>query len=178
VDKSAVQEKKIRVAWLPPFEHVGADAPAATTPLRHSLANGVEATPDLPPPAYSSPEVENPVAGAAPSETEPVKEIRREPEPESEPVTAPGATIPVKSAPEATYEELIEQLIKAQATILSLKKEAASSLRQRKAGASSVEEKAPIQRPAQADRQGTEGVPVQVAALFCVISFLLAYFFF
>jgi type VI protein secretion system component VasF len=68
---------------------------------------------------------------------------------------------------------------------VSLKNEAASGLRQRKAAATSESEDkstavgaaqlAQAERPTQ---QGTEGVPVQIVALLCLASFLLAYFLF
>lgn len=40
VDKSAIQERKIRVNWLPALQENGQPNPAVT-PVRHSLANGV-----------------------------------------------------------------------------------------------------------------------------------------
>jgi hypothetical protein len=65
---------------------------------------------------------------------------------------------------------------------VSLKNDAASGLRQRKAGggaepAGTAKQQQPAQEQAQAAR-GTEGVPVQIVALLCLVSFLLAYFFF
>ena len=85
----------------------------------------------------------------------------------------------VKSSAEATYEELKQQLAKAEALITSLKNEASSGLRQRKSGAPGPDGKAaPSADLAQAIRQGTEGVPLQIVAALCLLSFLLAYFFF
>lgn len=58
---------------------------------------------------------------------------------------------------------------------------ATSGLRQRKQTATeSGEPKStrPAPELAQAVRQGTEGVPVQIVAILCLASFLLAYFFF
>jgi cobalamin biosynthesis Mg chelatase CobN len=93
----------------------------------------------------------------------------------------------VKSAAADTYEELKDQLAKAEATITSLRNEVASGLRQRKTGGgggTSGEDTGKGQL-AQADRQtqqqqarATEGVPVQIVAVLCLVSFLLAYFFF
>jgi type VI protein secretion system component VasF len=91
----------------------------------------------------------------------------------------------VKSAAADTYEELKDQLAKAEATITSLRNEVASGLRQRKTGGggTSAEDTSKGQL-AQADRQtqqqarATEGVPVQIVAVLCLVSFLLAYFFF
>ena len=99
--------------------------------------------------------------------------------PQTQPELA-KATAAFKATAEATYEELKAQLAKAEATINALKNEATSGPRQRKAAAASSE-KAPAsggQDLAQAVRQGTEGVPVQIVAGLCLFSFLLAYFFF
>jgi hypothetical protein len=87
----------------------------------------------------------------------------------------------VKATAEATYEELKEQLAKAEAKIRILTSEASAGLRQRKGGAAEGSEKAVTANAgelAQAVRQGTEGVPIQIVALLCLVSFLLAYFFF
>lgn len=74
-------------------------------------------------------------------------------------------------------DELKARLAQAQAVIASMKEEGGLRLRKgANAVAEKVEEKAP--RVAQAVRQGTEGVPIQVAALLCLMSFLLAYFLF
>lgn len=48
VDKSAIQEKKIRVNWLPAMEN--GHAGPAVTPVRHSLANGVRSLFQMPKP--------------------------------------------------------------------------------------------------------------------------------
>lgn len=101
------------------------------------------------------------------------------PEPESFTAAPAAAAAAIKATAEATYEELKNQLAKAEATITNLKNDATSGLRQRK-GLSASDEKAaaPGQNLAQATRQGTEGVPVQIVAGLCLFSFLLAYFFF
>lgn len=121
------------------------------------------------------------------SETE-TQEIKAEPETVVQPAvsTAQTATTSaaatVKSVAAETYEELKDKLAKAEQTIASLKDEAASGLRQRKAAVSATLNEKGVtgqaQEIAQAARQGTEGVPVQVAAILCLVSFLLAYFFF
>lgn len=51
-------------------------------------------------------------------------------------------------------------------------------LRQRK-GITAADEKPSVAEVASAVRpQGTEGVPIQLVAILCLVSFLLAYFFF
>ena len=86
-----------------------------------------------------------------------------------------GVAAAASSAANATYEELKVQLEKAQATIAQLKQDQ-GGLRQRKGGSS--EEKTATAQVAQQVRQGTEGVPVQMTAILCLVSFLLAYLFF
>ncbi|KAH8893516.1 VAMP-associated protein [Thozetella sp. PMI_491] len=173
VEKSAVQEKKIRVTWLAPSDGV---ADAAATPARPvSLANGIDDTPNVPPPAYASPGEDNTQATAVASDNDvELKDLKGEPEP------SPTATTTIKKTVAATYEELKNQLAKAEATIATLKDEAASGLRQRKVNSAEVSEKvaAKSQELAQAVRQGTEGVPIHIVAGLCLFSFLLAYFFF
>ncbi|KAH6641767.1 PapD-like protein [Chaetomium tenue] len=180
VEKSAVQEKKIRVAWLPP--HEGASQPVAT-PIRQTATNGFDATPDTaPPPAYSSPQddttvLEDTTAISYPEQDEPPHE------PESTQATQATAVAgSVRSAATETYEELKERLAKAEATAASLKNELASGLRQRKPGNKSDDSSsAGAPKLAQAERQssrGTEGVPVGIVAFLCLVSFLLGYLFF
>ncbi|KAK3325789.1 PapD-like protein [Apodospora peruviana] len=186
VDRSAIQEKKIRVTWLAPSED-GHPEPVAT-PIRHSLANGVESTPDAAPPAYSSPNENSQEPSTFPvSEAETQNNIKSEPEPAKSTLAsaqaATAATVAsVKSTAAETYEDLKEKLAQAEATIASLKDDAVSGLRQRKAAAAAGADEKGVPDSAQgivqAVRQGTEGVPVHWAAALCLISFLLAYFFF
>ncbi|KAJ4302399.1 phosphatidylinositol-binding protein scs2 [Collariella sp. IMI 366227] len=195
VEKSAIQEKKIRVSWLPPSEE-GPSQPIAT-PVRRSVANGFDATPDTAPPAYSSPQEDTSALDDTPA---PTQQRDLKPEPETAPSTqlpaalagaipAPvaAAAATVKSAAADTYDELKDQLAKAEATIASLKNEVASGLRQRKAAVTSTEggeearaggQLAQAERQGQQQQGGAEGVPVQITALLCLFSFLLAYFFF
>ncbi|KAK4104531.1 VAMP-associated protein [Parathielavia hyrcaniae] len=211
VEKSAIQEKKIRVSWLAPSHELQSLA----TPVRRAGANGYNATPDTAPPTYSSPTGDDTTIAdetALPSQPEP-KEVRYhwEQQPSPEPTqeaqqqqqqsvfsaagataAAAGAAATVKSAAADTYEELKEQLAKAEATIASLKKnEAASGLRQRKPAAPPSESegksgaagattatKAQLTQAERPAARGTEGVPVQIVALLCLASFLLAYFLF
>ncbi|KAL2021795.1 hypothetical protein VTK56DRAFT_6569 [Thermocarpiscus australiensis] len=183
VEKSAIQEKKIRVAWLPPSEDSVQEH--ATTPMRRPVTNGaqVDATPETAPPAYTSPGEDTTIIDdtALMSQPEPNEPPRQAPEAPRQPTaafSAPAVAASVKSAAAETYEELKDQLTKAEATIASLRNEVASGLRQRKPAAASGPEEKGGQELAQAARQGTEGVPVQVVAILCLLSFLLAYFFF
>jgi len=177
VDMPTIQDKKIRVTWLAPSSEGHLDV--AATPVRQNLSNGVEATPDAPPPAYSSPQEETAVT--SPSATQHI-EARREPS--HEPETAPSTVVPsvaaVKATVADTYEGLKDTLAQKDALINSLKDQLSAGLKQRKPTAATSDEKssAPGQALAQVQPRGTEGVPIQIVAILCLLSFLLAYFFF
>lgn len=165
------------------------------TPLPHQF----EATPDTTATtSYASPTQDastilddTPQKNNQPEPREPAPK----PEPELTPATAPSTqsitpasvsavAATVKSTAADTYDELKQQLANAEATIASLKNEMAGGLRQRKGTAAGSAEPQAATAPAagqelaQAVRQGTEGVPVQIVAVLCLASFLLAYFFF
>lgn len=174
--------------WLPALQENG-HGNSAVTPVRHSLANGVESTPDAPPPAYSSPSESNTLSSskAGPKFDSDSKrgnggdspEIKLEPE---EPASLVQSTInTVTSAAGATYEGLKDQAANVEAKVSSLTSDATSGLRQRKTGAASAVETGtlpPVRELAQTSRQGTEGVPVQIVAALCLLSFFLGYWFF
>ncbi|KAK4147944.1 PapD-like protein [Dichotomopilus funicola] len=190
VERSAIQEKKIRVTWLAPANDGAAHSVA--TPVRSTAVNGFESTPDTAPPSYASPHDDDTTAleDTTAMSTKlididtPESTPQRQQQPPAPAFAAPAAVAAtVKSAASATYEELKEQLAKAEATIASLKTEVASGLRQRKAvGTSSEGESSSKAAPQLAQQQpqgrATEGVPVQIVAVLCLVSFLLAYFFF
>ncbi|KAI0405990.1 putative integral ER membrane protein Scs2 [Xylaria palmicola] len=172
IDKGSVQEKKIRVVFLDPKTSPTADN-TVTTPHKNTPLSGGDATPEAAPPAYSSP------SNFAAGQSEPKSSIEEQSRPEEKPsYDAPvAATISKNSEP--SREELKAQLAQAEDLIAQLKKDE-GGLRQRKT-ASAGEEK-PSAKPAElaqaAARTGTEGVPVQITAALCLLSFLLAYMFF
>ncbi|KAH8911677.1 VAMP-associated protein [Coniochaeta sp. PMI_546] len=87
----------------------------------------------------------------------------------------------VKSTAGATYEGLKDQVAHVEAKVSSLTSDATSGLRQRKTGTADPAETGsvpPVKDLAQAVRQGTEGVPIQIVAVLCLLSFLLGYIFF
>ncbi len=198
VAKTDILEKKIRVSWLPSEDDKPGSATA--TPVRH-LTNGVggpqtyvihvghantstqrqvDATPEAAPPAYSSPREDDTGNITVVGPAEPSPEIKQEAKSDVEysPSVVSHATI--SSVKDTTVETLKAQLAQAQATIASLKEAATEGLRQRKAGGDESSSKAsnPAPQLQQAIRQGIEGVPVQTTAILCLLSFLLAYFFF
>lgn len=173
IDKSQVQEKKIRVVFLAPggASHSSGAEPMLATPHRASLVNGHEDTPEAPP-AYQSP---TDYARASP-----VSKSESKHEDEAASASAAGGVAAVVSAKASeTYEELKSQLSQAQQTIAQLQKDGASGLRQRKATSSdSAASSSQSAQLGQQVRQATEGVPVKITAILCLVSFLLAYLFF
>ena len=87
----------------------------------------------------------------------------------------PDVTSPI-SPPDAPKEELKRDLASSEANVAALREQ--GGLRQRK-GITATEDMPSATEAAAAIRpQGTEGVPVQIVAILCLVSFLLAYFFF
>ena len=191
MDKSEVQERKIRVVFLPPRGSTPAPAAQAETPRKQSnagvvstfvfplrvspsnivvtLRNQLESTPDVSAPAYSSPS--DFIAAAESKAGEERDESGLQP-------AAGIAASSVAKNTEPTYDELKQQLAQAEKLIAQLKQDQ-GGLRQRKPGAADDGKSGP--KPAdlaQQVRAGTEGVPVQITAILCLLSFLLAYLFF
>lgn len=174
--KSAVQERKIRVTWLAP-EELLADDQADT--------NGTNAQEDELP-AYSSPkgDFETPAAGLAksPNASSPIPapdfndSAKREySTPHVNDNKAAIATSPTASGgkPNSEYEA---RLSDANAQIQRLKdKLADQGLRQRKIGGETEKSPAAL---AQQTQSVEAGVPVKMVAGLCLLSFLIAYFFF
>ncbi|KAI0005633.1 VAMP-associated protein [Xylariaceae sp. FL0662B] len=170
IDKSSVQEKKIRVVFLPA---TGASGPSQLeTPSRAPAAAGQDATPDVAPPAYSSPG--DYVVGQAELKSSPDE---REPKREETPSLAGPATISASKPSEPSREELKQQLLQAEKTIAQLKQDQ-GGLRQRKTGGAEDKSSSKPAELVQTVRSGTEGVPVKLTAILCLLSFLLAYLFF
>ena len=118
----------------------------------------------------------SPSAGAPPPYEDDASAVDAD---EKAPIDTPAAlasrAIPaVKEAGSETLEAVKAKLAAAQAEIAKFSD---SGLRQRnvKSGQS---EKVPAGELAQASKQSADGVSVQVVAILCLLSFLLAYFFF
>ncbi|KAE8146696.1 PapD-like protein [Aspergillus avenaceus] len=176
--KSSIQERKIRVNWLP------AEEPAAA---EQEDTNGVHA-PEEEPPAYTSPAAnfQTPAVGAASkgaSDTSPIpppdfSDKREISTPQTNESKANSAKSPIAAALPSS-EDLNAQLAEAKVQIQRLKdKLSDQGLRQRKIGG---ETEKSLVAPAlqQQHAQSVEpGVPVQMVAGLCLLSFLIAYFFF
>uniref|UniRef100_A0A4E9EAA2 MSP domain-containing protein n=1 Tax=Gibberella zeae TaxID=5518 RepID=A0A4E9EAA2_GIBZA len=180
-DKASLVERKIRVNWLPAGS---AEAPhrPISTPNKQGIANGANDTPDVSR-TYSSPGArdDSPSSSAPPPYHSP-QEQYEEHRPKSmqsdfEVKSAMSqAATSIKETAELTYEELKAKLAQAEQQLVALKD---SGLRQRNVKSdSNDDEKRPVAQTAQAIQQTVEGVPVQMAAILCLVSFLLAYFFF
>ncbi|KAI0470699.1 PapD-like protein [Xylariaceae sp. FL0804] len=176
VDKSAIQEKKIRVVFLSPRGTAGAAQLA--TPSKPTTTNGVDATPDTAPPAYSSPSDFR--ASTVESKYDEPAEAYSPTAAASGASTNAAAAATTTSTREASNNATLEQqLAEAERTIAELKRQDQGGLRQRKA--SGGPEKPSSSKPAELAQQlrsGTEGVPVKITAVLCLLSFLLAYLFF
>ncbi|KAJ5355422.1 Vesicle-associated membrane protein-associated protein A [Penicillium cataractarum] len=175
--KSAVIERKIRVTWLP------ADSAAS----QQSQAN--DSVLEDEPPAYTSPggNYETPAVGLA--KKSPVEQPSPIPAPDfSEKSIQPESPQPTESSSSfanakaavtsafPSSDELKSQLADANAQIQRLKDRLADQgLRQRKTGGEAPAAPATMQ---QSHGQTESGVSVQAVAGLCLISFLIAYFFF
>lgn len=165
-ERSSVQEKKIRVVYLSP------EGTAAATPLKNGT-NGTHAqiqTPDAPP-AYSSNRSPSPETFTPQTQSRPSMASSKKSEEETKQAPTESA---VSAAIPASYDELKVKLAEAQATIASYAQE--GGLRMRKAAAGETSNKTVNDVAHQI--QAAQGVPLQIVAALCLVSFLLAYLFF
>ncbi|ROT41523.1 MSP domain-containing protein [Sodiomyces alkalinus F11] len=173
VHVASILEKKIRVNWIPADQ----SSLAATTPSRTSAGdNSTSGTPDVTR-TFSSPNEESrarlspPPPYDADSAASKEEDVRSE---HDQSVVSAAASAVTHNA-QLTYEEIKEKLAQAEAKIRQLQQD--SGLRQRVKNASEKVQ-ASSAKQAAAVQQTVEGVPVQLVALLCLISFLLAYFVF
>ncbi|KFG81354.1 putative integral ER membrane protein Scs2 [Metarhizium anisopliae] len=177
-DKATLAERKIRVNWLAANSEdaQGLAAPAVSTPSKPSVVNGATETPDAPR-TFSSPggnANSTPLSAPPPYASDDAAE-EADDKPERPKSAVSHAATSVAEAAQVSYDELKSKLAQAEAQLLNLKD---SGLRQRSVKSASSEEKRPAANTAQVVKQQPDGVPVQIVALLCLLSFLLAYFFF
>lgn len=140
------------------------ETPDAPRTFSSPSAGHANSTPSSAPPPYASDDgVEEDYANANTNAAANVKSAVSQ------------AAAAVTETAQLTYEELKTKLGQAEAQLLNLKD---GGLRQRNVKAASSDEKKPAGQTTQALKQRPEGVPVQIVALLCLLSFLLAYFFF
>ncbi|KAL3487101.1 PapD-like protein [Aspergillus germanicus] len=175
--KSSIQERKIRVTWQP------ADDPSAEN---QEELNGTNVTEEEPP-AYSSPKgnFETPAAPIAkgtndsspippPDFNDSVKREYSTPQVNEAKATSAKSLTASSGNTNADYES---RLSDANAQIQRLKEKLADQgLRQRKIGGES--DKSPAALVQQQAQSIEAGVPVKIVAGLCLLSFLIAYFFF
>ncbi len=169
--KSSIQERKIRVNFLP------ADG-AVSTP------NGVAATTrhSEEPPAYSSPSPQfgSPATHSAATSggtqgagTKSMSDTTASSSTAAASSTITSAATALSNAVPTSQEELKQQLADAKAQISKLTSQLGDpQLRQRKVQEASEKMQTVVQQT------GETGVPVQIVAGLCLLSFLMAYFFF
>ena len=183
VEKSSIQERKIRVTFVP--ANAGPPDRSVSTPVRNSLANGVESTPEPPTTTFTSPKAELPaehtpsVVQDRKASPEAKRDYKSEVEKNSSVAAAVASTVvSAKDTAVDMVKEIPEKLPQPEAVVESLKD--ASGLRQRKTGSTTAQASSgggsgDLQ---QAVRRGTEGVPVHIVAILCLLCFLLGYAFF
>ncbi|KAI4259834.1 MAG: hypothetical protein L6R42_004368 [Xanthoria sp. 1 TBL-2021] len=181
VSKSSIQERKIRVVFLP------ADGSGATPSQRHPQEAHLG---DEAPPAYGSPA---PSFGSPGPEA--VTPMNRSTETKSHvdsagaqsaiphnQSTASAAVSNIAQGVPTSGEDLRAQLADAKATISRLTQQVEEQgLRQRKTDAVNQDSRERITTGTTGmgiQQQPADGVPVQIVAALCLLSFLLAYFFF
>ncbi|KAJ5176318.1 Vesicle-associated membrane protein-associated protein A [Penicillium canariense] len=176
--KSAVIERKIRVNWLPSDSGLSS---------QQSKANDLVVEEE--PPAYTSPggNFETPAPGFAKKSSAdqaspiPAPDFSEKPiKPESPPHSESNSSFSNAKATVASVlpssDELKSQLADANAQIQRLKDRIADQgLRQRKTGGEAPAAPTTMQ---QSHAPAESGVSVQVVAGLCLLSFLIAYFFF
>ncbi|KAF8862353.1 VAMP-associated protein [Acephala macrosclerotiorum] len=177
-EKSSVQEKKIRVVYLPAESANGAGA--AATPLKNGVnGSSQHETPETAPPAYSTQRSPSPEETYTPetrrSTINPPSAIKKEDEDSRSLADARSTPSSTAASVPPTYEEMKAKLAEAQATIASYSQEAGLRMRKAARGETSSET---VDNLAQQVHSAPQGVPLQIVAALCLVSFLLAYLFF
>jgi len=165
-ERSTVQEKKIRVLYL------AADGSgAAATPMRNSVNGTSRDTSDNAPPSYRSP---SPEEHFTPDTRRSVATPSIKAEDDTSARGTVQNTVAAVTAAAPSYDEIKAKLADAQATIASYANEGGLKLRKVAKGETENQTVNDI-----ANRvQQNQGVPLQIVAVLCLLSFLLAYLFF
>ncbi|KAL2888885.1 MSP domain-containing protein [Ceratocystis lukuohia] len=180
-DKKQLREKKIRVTWL---RGPSGDKSVLATPKREQQSNNVNSPNIATPLPFSSPkdmQTTTPQIQPAEMKSDP---IAHEPS-VIDPVTSSPAPAPVKEKPTVADEVSGLRQRKAQEPSLSEKPAPIPGAPAAPELAPAVKTDLPVDTPeassqtlASPHRNVTEGVPVKIVAILCMLSFLLAYFFF
>jgi hypothetical protein len=175
--KSSIQEKKIRVNFLPADGGASGGAAAAAV-----ATNGLH---DDSPPAYSSPTsaaatparsvAQGPMSTPADKPAAAKDDAHNPVTPQSS-STLGAAAASISSVIPTSQADLQRQLDAANAKIKQLQEQASEGLRQRKITADGQEKSSVSTSLQNAPAPG--GVPVQIVAGLCLLCFLIAYLFF
>lgn len=184
--KQSIQERKIRVLFLPADNVVAAPS---TNGVSHAN-EGSSLLPSSPSPEAVTPQrgsTEAPVGSVSRPESRPTdnKHLGEAKESAYNPATSGGVKATVASAAAGvanaipTSSDVQAQLSEAKATIAKLRQQAESGagLRQRKTE-STHESHEKVTTALEARQPPAGGVPLQIVFGLCLASFLLAYFFF
>jgi len=183
-NKSSIQEKKIRVLFLAPDDAGPNATPAKTNGLsRDSMAPSPSPSHEAVTPQRGVSDASGPISVPQdrPSDSKNLGEIKNE---TFNPATGGGAQSAFNSAAASVSNampssgDVEAQLAEAKAQIARLTQQVseATGLRQRKTG--SAQDSKQQVSTATTQQAPAGGVPVQITALLCLISFLLAYFLF
>jgi hypothetical protein len=172
--KSSIQERKIRVNFLP------ADGSATNASGTAAPPNSREEEPPAyssPSPQFGSPATHSAVTSVVEPKSSGTKSMTETTNASSSTAAASStlasAATAFSNAVPTSQEELKQQLVDAKAQISKLTSQLNDpQLRQRKVQEASEKMQTVVQQT------GETGVPVQVVAGLCLLSFLLAYFFF
>jgi len=182
-DKESVQEKKIRVVYT------AAGSAQVSTPVKGG-SNGLDGThsSDNAPPAYTTRSPSPEQATYTPDNRAPATHpaVKLEDKPRDikslgdakasafNPANSSNLATTVKEAVPMSYDEMKAKLLEAQATIASYAQEGGIRMRQVAKGETGNKTVDDVAHRVQA----SQGVPLQIVAALCLVSFLLAYLFF
>jgi len=161
--KASIQERKIRVHYLP------ADG---QTPRSNGVDSHADDSVLSPPPQYT------PMAGTTREPSSHENTVASE-KPRSETAESPRQLGEADSNIQFSREDLLERLHEANATIARLKKQEESGLRRRKDGGSYAKEtERATAGLATRTESGEIGVPVRIVFLLCIAVFLMTWLLF
>jgi hypothetical protein len=172
------------VVFLPPHDG-NASTPAKVNGVSHSSAVHSSPSPEAVTPQHRS--TATPVGATSRPESRPANasnvgealDSAHNPATSSIQSTVSSAANTIANAIPTSSEDFKAQLANANATIASLKQQLEQGgLRQRKTNASNNEKADATGLQATIQQQAPGGVSVQIVAVLCLLSFLLAYFFF
>lgn len=169
--KSSIQERKIRVNFLP-ADGASSTTNGVTAPVQHEEEPPAYSSPS---PQFGSPATYSAVTSHAPKDagTKSTGETKASSSTAAASSTITAAATAVSNAVPKSQEDLKQQLAEAKAQISKLTNQLGDpQLRQRKVQEASETMQTVVQQT------GETGVPVQIVAGLCLLSFLLAYFFF